>query len=128
MILFSFLAMASCAKSRDGVQPSFNQQVTWMIGAESSVDTTVHTSTVQSETGQLVIDNYSICPTHQLQVILSGMDEKVFFEAQIDTTTVEMLRIPRGQRIKIRSYLEPTKRDIQCVWLGQARLHFHYVQ
>ena len=119
----------ACSNALSDQQPEFNTERNWIIGAGHSIDTILTTPTSSSGTAEVAITEYSICPTHQVELKVFDESDQVIFQVISDTMMVEIFPIlNQVKQVKIQAKLIEDKQNVVCVWLGQAKLVYRYVK
>jgi len=101
------------------------EDISWTIGADHSMDTTVLVTDIPSNQQILSCDNYSICPNTNLKLKITMGNtiivDTIFSEAFQDLEINGM----KNKSINIQSILVEGDSLVNCVWQGQAVFRFH---
>jgi hypothetical protein len=127
-MMMSLAILLACEKDDNLAENYQDHSLTWSIGADYSIDTTVVLPVSSTANNYLKIESYSICPNQDLKITVSG-DGQIL----LDTTYHEgdsKYTIPdsKGKQLSVHSRLEANDSLIMCVWLGQATLKYDYVE
>ncbi|MDH3648430.1 MAG: hypothetical protein OEQ53_02050 [Saprospiraceae bacterium] len=122
MLILGLFAMASCSK--DDIDDPEVVEISWILGAEHTGDTTVRVPAPGDGFAQLIVSDYSICPNQQITITVTSEDDQEITKFQADSLLERDFMVDANGDLLIRSHLSPTSKDIVCVWLGQAKLTY----
>lgn len=118
----------ACSKDQNLTENYTSNSITWLVGADQSLDTTMllPESTVQNAT--ITVSNYSICPNSNLEIKVSSGNEILLDTIYHDGDQKYEIPNSLGKPLKVRSRVVPNDSLILCVWIGQASLKYDYVE
>ena len=124
----AFLVMClACNKDETLTENYRSDSVSWIIGADHSLDTTM----VLPESGQnasITVSNYSICPNGDLRITASSGNEILLDTIYHDGDLQYEIANSANKPLNVHSRVVDNGSLILCVWIGQATLKYDYVE
>ena len=117
----------ACSKTETAQLPPIQKELNWIIGSEHSMDTLLQVPLSITGQAKLEVDQYSLCPTHQVRMEVASDSDNVLLEVTTDTLGVHAFNIPGGTKdLHVRTFLVENQTNVVCVWLGQVAFSYHY--
>ena len=117
----------ACNKDQSFTENYRSDSVTWIIGSEHSLDTTM----VLPESGQnasITVSNYSICPNSDLQITVRSGNEILLDTIFHDGDQKYEIPNSKDKPLNVQSRVIGNGSLVLCIWIGQATLKYDYVE
>ena len=124
IVVISAIVLSSCNKENEISDAS----ISWTIGADHTVDTTILLPKSAVNQNTLVILNNSICPSHVIDLNVFEQDLVIFSDTITDQMGSYTLDFDQSASLHLQTVVIPSNDSMPpaCVWLGQAEFRYDY--
>ena len=130
VLLFTplLLLLLACAKDESFTEDYRNDSISWLIGAEHSLDTTMVVPESSSDNASIAVESFSICPSSDLKITVASGSEVLLDTIYHDGDAAYQIPGSKGKELSVHSRLVDNGSLVLCVWLGQAALKYNYFE
>lgn len=121
-------ALVACSKDDSVTENYRNDSVSWLIGADHSLDTTLTVPVSVGADASIKVESSSVCPSSDLRIRVQSGSETLLDTVYHDGDSAYVIPGSKGKPLTVQSFLEDNGSLVLCVWIGQATLKYDYVE